>query len=82
MPPLGNTVGFVHHQQRNRHLLQKVTEALVFQALYRDHQDLQLACFGPGHDGACILTALRRIDAGRSNPVTLQKRQLVLHQGQ
>ena len=82
MPPLGNTVRFVHHQQGNRYLLQKVTEALVFQALDRDHQDLQFARFGPGHDVAGVLTALRRIDAGRGNAVALQKRQLVLHQGQ
>ena len=82
MPPLGNTVRLVHHQQRNRHLLQKITEALVFQALDRNHQNLQFARLGPGHDCTGVLTALRRINAGRRNPVTLQKRQLVLHQSQ
>ena len=42
MAPLRNTVRLVHHQQRNRDLLQKMSEALVFQALDRNHQNFQL----------------------------------------
>ncbi|MNL21037.1 hypothetical protein D3C87_1423100 [compost metagenome] len=82
MPPFGNAVRLVHHQQRDRYLLQKMPEALVLQALHGDHQNLQFAGFGPGHDVAGVIAALRRIDTARRDAVALQERQLILHQRQ
>ena len=41
VPPLGDAMRLIHDQQRDRHLLQEVAEAFVFQPLHGDHQDLQ-----------------------------------------
>ncbi|MCY1360305.1 hypothetical protein D9M69_469250 [compost metagenome] len=80
--PLGNAVRLVDHQQGDRHLGDEVAEALVLQALDRDHQDLQLAGLGAAHGLGSLLAALRRIDARRGDAVAGEKGQLVLHQRQ
>ena len=79
MPPLRDAVRFIHHQQGNRHLLQKVAKAFVFEPFNRNHQNLQFTRFSAGHDGIGLIAALRRINTGRGNPMALQKCQLVLH---
>ncbi|MDT4848206.1 hypothetical protein FQZ97_822920 [compost metagenome] len=80
--PFGDAVRLVHHQQGNRHLLDKAAEALVLQALHRDHQDLQLAGARPGHDLGGRLAALRRVDAGGGDAMAMEEGELVLHQRQ
>ena len=80
--PLGDAVRFIDHQQGDRHLTDEVAEALILQALDRDHQNFQLARLGFGHGGRRLLTALRRIDARRADAMGMQERQLILHQRQ
>ncbi|MNF59369.1 hypothetical protein D3C84_409550 [compost metagenome] len=80
--PLGNAVRLVHHQQRDRHLLQEVAKALVLQALHGNHQDLQLATARPRHHLVGVVATLGRINTRCRDPVALQERQLVLHQRQ
>ncbi|MCY1176775.1 hypothetical protein D9M73_170590 [compost metagenome] len=82
MPPFGNAVRLVHHQQGNRHLGDEVAETLVLQALHRDHQHLQLAGPGALHHLGGLLATLRRVDAGGGNAVAGKESQLVLHQRQ
>ena len=80
--PLGNTVRLVHHQQRDLHAVQEITETLVLQTLHGNHQDLEFARSRTGHDIIGLITALGRIDTARRNAMALQKTQLVLHQRQ
>ncbi|MNQ75308.1 hypothetical protein D3C85_900950 [compost metagenome] len=80
--PLGDAVGFVDHQQGDRHLADEVAEAFVLQAFDRDHQDLQFAGSGPGHHCTGLFAALRRVDAGGADAVAGEKGQLILHQRQ
>ena len=82
MAPLGNTVRFIHHQQRDLHALQEVAKALVLQALHGNHQDFQLARTRACHHIIGVIAALRRVDTARANTVALQETQLVLHQRQ
>lgn len=82
VPPLRDAVRFVDHQQRDRHLLQEIAEAFVFQTLHGNHQDLQLAGTGAGHHVTGIVTALRRIDAACRNATAPQELKLILHQRQ
>jgi len=80
--PLGNAVRFVDHQQGDRYLGDEVSEALVLQALHRDHQNLQLAAACAVHHLHALLTALRRVDARCRDAMGMQEGQLILHQRQ
>lgn len=82
MAPLRDAVCLVHHQQRDRHLLQEVAKALVLQALHGNHQDLQFAGLGASHHITGVIAALSRIDTACRNAMALQECQLILHQGE
>ena len=80
MAPFGNTMGFVDHQQGNRNLFDKLTEAFVLQALYRHHQNFNFATAHIGLNLLSFFATLARINTGSSNALALQKRHLILHQ--
>ena len=72
----------VHHQQRDLHAVQEITETLVLQTLHGNHQNLELARSRTGHYIIGLITALGRVDTARRNAMALQETQLVLHQRQ
>ncbi len=82
MTPLRDAVGFVHHQQGEGDLGDEAAKAFVLEALYRDHQDLELAIAGLLHHAPALFHRLAGVQGRGRDPLALQEGELIVHQRQ
>jgi len=82
MTPLGDAVGLIHHQHRDGHGFDKLTETLILKTLHRYHQNFQPTGTGILHHLLMLFVSQSGINTGRSNAFAVQKFQLILHQRQ
>jgi hypothetical protein len=80
MPPLADTVSFVHHQDFRRAAAQKIFEKIHAEPFRGHIKELQISIFSPFKDLPLLLKWNHAVDAPGRDPPGIERIHLVFHQ--